>query len=237
MCIGITESIHCTIRSLLQTPRPAQINDAQATLDRLGNPLARKLVGRRQEHDIDSSIFHALPRKRFERESAVARQLRIRFAQIGIACILSVALDEQRLLDGGVTRKQTHELQPAVTGRSKHSGLYSGIHVVRQTFKGYGFTGCCKLDLRSVSKGRTFRYAIRLFIFVVPRGFSPEESAFTSFQRTALATEPLLPLRKIIPNTSGQFLRDPGVMRDDQDGVVSPDGAHHFLPLLGVDGC
>src|ERR1039457_829762 len=105
LCISIAESVYFTIRGLLQTPGPAQIDHTQATADRFRNPLARELVGRRQEHDIYSGILHPQPRESLQRKSTVTCQLRIRFAQIAVSSTLSVALEEQRLFDSGVTRE------------------------------------------------------------------------------------------------------------------------------------
>ena len=123
--VGIAESVHLTVRGLLQTPCAAQIDHAQAASNCLRDPLPREFVGRRQEHDVHPGLFHPLPGERLERKAAIARQLRIGFAQIGDASTIAVALheEEQRFLDSGVMREQTHQLQAGVTGRAKHRGL------------------------------------------------------------------------------------------------------------------
>ena len=83
---------------------------------------------RGEEDHVDSGIFHPLPREALEREAAIARQLRIGFAQIGDAAALAVAAHQHRLLRSAVPRQQAHQLEAGISGGAEDRGLESGVH-------------------------------------------------------------------------------------------------------------
>src|ERR1039458_2057851 len=127
---------------LFQSPCPAKIDHAKSVANRLGHPLARELVWCCQEHHVDAGFFHSLPGETLQRKAALARDLRVDFAQIGYADALAGPLEEKWLSCATMMGEQTHQLEAGVAGRTKHRWLYSRDHLceissnaVRQPFR------------------------------------------------------------------------------------------------------
>src|SRR5271166_791553 len=146
------ESVHLAVLCLLKSPGAAEVNHAKPLADSLWNQLARKLVGRRKENNVNPGVFHPLPRETLEGKAAVAGQLRIGIGQVAVGAAFAIAPEQQRFLHSVVAREQAHQFKSRIAGGAKDSGLDACMHF----YATYPRMRCASLpanfELRAIAK-------------------------------------------------------------------------------------
>src|ERR1035438_1623769 len=66
----VLESIDGAVGGLVQAPRAAEVDDAQAVCERLGHPLTRLLMRCGEKQDFDAAIVEQLPREGLQLQSS-----------------------------------------------------------------------------------------------------------------------------------------------------------------------
>ena len=60
--VGVGEFVDGAVGGLVKTPGAAEVDDADAAGEGLGDPLAGLLVGRGEEEELDAAVCELLPR-------------------------------------------------------------------------------------------------------------------------------------------------------------------------------
>ncbi len=132
--VGVFQLVDRAIGVVFQAPGAAQVDDLDASLDRLGHPLARLLVRSREKQYFDAGIGDALPTEGEDlRLSDDPRHYELRVQVFEISCGFGLrftgAAEEGRLrfLQAGVMQQQAREFAAGVAADTCYGGARAPV--------------------------------------------------------------------------------------------------------------